>query len=265
MGFFITSGMYVPDLSGVTSTGFVLGILLSLSALSALFGDATPYSKFGNRKVDNIPSKKAMLVIYVPSAVIALLIQIPTFKWTTQFDILHFFTAFHFLKRVFEVLFVHIYKSTTNPEVMYSISIAYALTTCLDLLNVRSLPNNIYNSQLTNVGILCCVVGELLNGYHHWLLRQLRLNNDQKKDKYRLPKGGLFNYTLTPHYFTEQLTFLGLILIGQNVVTLSLRLFPFTYLTVRAYKTKLWYTSNLTNKSDKADLSTRKNLIPFVW
>ncbi|KAK4512445.1 Ras modification protein ERF4 [Mucor velutinosus] len=265
MGTSTFMGLYVPNWTGLTISAFVIGIILSLSA--AFQPETTPYSKFGNRKVDNIPSRRAMLVIYVPSVIACLLIQRPSLDWANnQFNIIHFLSLAHFVKRVLEVLFIHIYKSNTNAEAMLSVMSAYTLTTTLDLLVVRRIPESAFCSTLTYIGVAFVVIGEMLNGYHHYCLREMRLSQtNQKKGTYSLPRGALFDYAIAPHYAAEQLTFLGLILISQNVVSLAVKFFPFIYLTVRAKETRIWYSTHLTESKNKQELSKRKNLIPFVW
>lgn len=251
----------------LTTSSLVVGLILSLSAVGTIFTDATPYSKFGSRpKIDTLPSKKAMVVIYLPSVIACILVQRPSFNIISQFDIVHALVLAHFVKRVMEVLFVHIYKSTTDIETMLTVMGTYTTTTLLDLLVVRQIPTNVFSSKITTIGVSCVIIGEAVNAYHHILLRQLRLaKKRQNQAKYTLPRGGLFDYCVAPHYLSEQLAFLGFILCSQNVVTATLKLFPFIYLSVRANKTYNWYSTNLTDKQDKADLLKRYKLIPFVW
>ncbi|KAI8370032.1 3-oxo-5-alpha-steroid 4-dehydrogenase-domain-containing protein [Choanephora cucurbitarum] len=264
-------GFYVPEWTLFSTSTLILGILLNISAFGGLSGETTPYSKFGSRKLDTIPSKKAMICIYLPSVIICLLVKRPSFyNWQTHFDIIHLMSLFHFSKRVFEVCFVHVYKSTTNAETMLSVMITYTLTTLLDLLMTQQMPDDVFSDSLTTVGIIIFVLGEFINGYHHWLLRKMRTKKDsatqqELSSSYSLPQGGLFNHVIAPHYFGEQLSFLGFILVSQNVVSLTLKAFPFIYLSIRARKTREWYTSNLTDEYEQTALSNRKNLIPFVW
>jgi very-long-chain enoyl-CoA reductase len=269
MGYTTSIGLYVPDWTGLTITAFLIGILLSVSAIAEISGEATPYSKFGNRKVDKIPSRTAMVIMYLPSVFVCYFIQNPVlFHWNNQFDIVHLLNMTYFVKRVFEVCFVHIYKSTTNAETAISIMCVYTITTWLDLLVIRRMPESAFSNQLTKYGIICVAVGLLVNAYHHWLLRQMRLTKkafNQKKGAYNLPQGGLFNFIIAPHYAAEQLIFLGFILVSQNIVSLALKMFPFIYLSVRAQKTHEWYSIHLTDKKDKADLLKRKYLIPYIW
>ncbi|KAG1459662.1 hypothetical protein G6F56_006113 [Rhizopus delemar] len=238
---------------------FIFGIILSIGAICSY---ESPYSKFGSRvKLDTIPSRQAMLLLYSPSLMICLLFQWP--RWNLdRFDMIHLLTTLHFAKRLFEVNFVHIYRSKTNLYTLLTIMSTYALTTLLDLLILQRLPDDSFSTMFALVGFVCCVVGECMNGYHHYLLRKLRVT--QSLD-YQLPRGGFFNWMVAPHYQFEQLSYLGLLLISQNVVSLSLKMFPFIYLTFRARQTKIWYKNNLADEQDKKEAENRAYLIPFVF
>lgn len=257
MGYITSIGLFVPDWTGLTITSLIIGIIFTTSAVATTFGDTTPYSKFGNRPgKDNIPSKKAMLAIYFPSVIACFIIQSPSF--ITHFDIVHMLVTIHFVKRVLEVLFVHIYKSKTDLETTISIMATYTITTVLDLLIVRRIPENAFSAKLTNYGIALIIIGELTSCYHHVLLRNMRSSRKSNQKGYILPRGGLFKYSIAPHYLAEQLVFLGFILLSQNIVTLILKMFPFIYLSDRARKTRVWYNINLSDKQNKADLLKRK-------
>ncbi|KAI8095011.1 3-oxo-5-alpha-steroid 4-dehydrogenase-domain-containing protein [Gilbertella persicaria] len=265
MGYTSSIGLYVPDWTKLNWYSLIIGISLALFAFVTLFIDLAPYSKFGNRKFDTIPSKKAMICFYLPSVIACLFVQKPVFfYWHSHFDIVHLLNTLHFSKRVFEVCFVHIYKSNTNILTMLSVSSVYTTTTLLDLLVIRQMPDYAFSDKLFTCGLLFFFIGEAVNTYHHWVLRQMRMNNNSQ-EKYRLPRGGLFDYVVAPHYMGEQLSFIGFILTSQNVVALALKAFPLVYLSIRAKKTHAWYKAYLTDKHEKADIRKRKNLIPFVW
>lgn len=250
---------YIPPWTALNTITFCLGLVLSISAI---FDPSTPYSKFGNRaKVDTIPSRQAMIIIYTPSLLVCFLIAVPHWKFDS-FNLVHLLTIIHFIKRVIEVCFVHIYKSKTNLMTMVAVMTTYTLTTFLDLLVIQNLPAHQFSTLLASVGLGCCLVGEVMNGYHHYLLRKLRT---VPSTDYRLPQGGLFDYVIAPHYMFEQLSYLGLLMISQNVVSLSLKMFPFIYLTFRAKQTKKWYQDNLLDKKDRQDAKNRACLIPFIY
>jgi hypothetical protein len=54
--------------------------------------------------------------------------------------------------------------------------------------------------------VLVFAFGELLNGYHHWLLARLRPPGVRT---YGVPRGGLFSRVASPHYLGEILSFVG--------------------------------------------------------
>merc|ERR1711941_63911 len=80
------------------------------------------------------------------------------------------------------------------------------------------------------IGLASWVVGESINGWHHWILASLRkpappkTNGDDLKEplkggsgngtkEYVLPTGGLFALVLYPHFLGEMLSFTGMALI----------------------------------------------------
>ncbi|KAI9279570.1 3-oxo-5-alpha-steroid 4-dehydrogenase-domain-containing protein [Sporodiniella umbellata] len=249
---------YIPTWSTLNISAFFFGSIISLCALSSY---KSPYSKFGSRvKLDTIPSRQAMLALYFPSFLVCLFFQWPVLS-LNRFDLIHLLTTFHFFKRLFEVIFVHIYKSKTNPSTTFIIMSTYTLTTLLDLKVARNLPVSNYSKLWALAGTSCYFVGELMNGYHHYLLRRLRV---PKSADYRLPRGGLFKWMVAPHYQFEQLSYLGLLLISQNIVSLSLKFFPFIYLTFRARQTKIWYKEHLEAEKDRKEVENKAYMIPFL-
>ena len=71
------------------------------------------------------------------------------------------------------------------------------------------------------VGLALFGVGLLGNFYHHYLLATLRSPGETK---YKVPRGGCFEYVAAPHYFFELLRF-GL-LTRNRTPTLTLTLRP---------------------------------------
>ncbi|KAL0077081.1 3-oxo-5-alpha-steroid 4-dehydrogenase-domain-containing protein [Phycomyces blakesleeanus] len=268
MAYITSIGLYVPEWTSFNVGLFILGICLCLSAVATETLEPTPYSKFGNRLVDTIPTRWAMLAMYLPSLLVcALPFDHPHWPFS-RFEWIHTITFLHFFKRLIEVIWVHRYSGKTNIVTTVIISSTYTATSFFDLLVVSRMPSSVFSFGWGLAGLILVIVGETTNGYHHYLLRQLRKDIVDTKSStssaYRLPRGGLFEYAVAPHYFAEQLTYLGLIFLSQNVVSLSIKFFPMIYLTLRAARTHEWYYDNLL-KSEKILLASRKRLIPFVW
>ncbi|KAI9479497.1 3-oxo-5-alpha-steroid 4-dehydrogenase-domain-containing protein [Zychaea mexicana] len=276
MGFSIWPGLYVPDWNYFTGGATLYGVLMGATSLLTEKSSPMAYSKFGSiAGVSQLPSKLGMFVIYVPSVIVAILNRNASDE--ARFQIVNAVTFVHFMKRVLEVAFVHIYSGSTDVKTSLTIAASYATSAALNLAVVRRLPSSAFTRNFYVAGMACFIIGELLNGYHHILLRRLRtktsketskINESQekgeKKKQYFLPRGGLFDYCVTPHYATEQLSFLGIILLSQNTASLMVNSFPFVYLTIRSNSTYEWYKTRLSD-DEKAELKNRKRLLPGIW
>lgn len=275
MGLSIWPGLYLNDISYLFIGSVIYGLAIVAAAFHSESSKPTPYSKFGNGPKASLDSKVAMYIIYLPALVSALAMREKVVDGViSRYTLVESFYFIHFAKRLMEVSYVHIYTSKTDVGTMLTISSTYFLTTTMTLLNLRRVPEDVFGSGWLALGMLCTITGELVNGYHHWLLRQLRLLggntaivnkkiDDQRK--YTLPSGGLFEYCITPHYAAEQLSYLGIMLMCQNVAGIVLNLFPMVYLTLRSARTHEWYASKLSSEYERSLLQHRKRLIPGVW
>src|SRR5215471_18833093 len=81
-------------------------------------------------------------------------------------------------------------------------------------------------------------LGELLNGYHHWLLARLRPPGVRT---YVVPRGGLFGWVASPHYFGEILSFVGYAMMSDLLPVWGNALVVFAYLSSRANSNLKWY------------------------
>ncbi|KAL4291460.1 hypothetical protein GQ457_14G021010 [Hibiscus cannabinus] len=106
-------------------------------------------------------------------------------------------------------------------------------------------------------GIVLFLIGIGGNFYHHYLLSKLRTKGD--KD-YKIPKGGLFELVIFPHYLFEILGFFGISLISQTFYSFLVTLGCALYLMCRSYVTRRWYISMFDDFPNKV-----KALIPYVF
>lgn len=139
-------------------------------------------------------------------------IQISTVMW-----------VLHYAKRSFEAVFVHTYSQKTLP--IFSILDNSCFKNCIYYwcfafmisISVCERADYVSKYPLTqNAGISIWLFSELLNGYCHLRLRQLRPKGSL--DHY-LPTGFLFNSITAPNYTFEILSWLGFALFTQTWIS----------------------------------------------
>jgi steroid 5-alpha reductase family enzyme len=160
----------------------------------------------------------------------------------------------HFLKRTYEVLFVHKYSGPIQPFTFVIIVVTYALIAGLiSALNAQAIPAV---DALFIIGIVLFIIGQIGNFYHHKLLANLR----KTEGGYHIPRGGWFEKATCPHYFFELLAWLGILLLSRHLFTLLAFIAMFGYLTGRSIKTRQWYRQRFPDYP-----AERKNMIPFLF
>ncbi|KAI9301651.1 hypothetical protein BJ944DRAFT_207302 [Cunninghamella echinulata] len=147
-----------------------------------------------------VPSRLGMLVIYVPSLTVCL---ISVFFWSSSqpihVQLVSFFSSLHFIKRVYEVLFVHRYSGQSVLQHNIIISFSYAGFSICQLYFTSLVPSYAVNQYEMKLGMSLFILGEGLNHYHHCILSNLRRGGSKE---YKIPTGGLFKYIWCPHYVT---------------------------------------------------------------
>ncbi|MBA0749862.1 hypothetical protein Gogos_003740 [Gossypium gossypioides] len=111
--------------------------------------------------------------------------------------------------------------------------------------------------DLKYLGIVFFLIGISGNFYHECILSQLRTKGDKE---YKIPKGGLFELVVCPHYLFEILGFVGISLISQTLYSFSTTLGIAVYLMCRGYVTRKWYMSKFEDF-----LKEVKAVIPYVF
>ena len=125
------------------------------------------------------------------------------------------------------------------------------------------------------IGVVTFLFGELGNGYHHYLLARLRRGNiggchkctppkkrQRRREKYKLPVGGLFSLVCCPHYLFEIISWLGICLVVNHTAIYLWTLLSFSIFLGRSGATLRWYRSRT---FDKPIPSTWYAMIPYLW
>lgn len=111
-----------------------------------------------------------------------------------------------------------------------------------------------------------CVLGLLLYQVSFWstvrcehIIRQLRNGDCTNANRYKIPRGFLFEYVSSPQYLTELAGFLGWTIMTLNPAGLVILFISMANLIPRALSTHKWYQSKFEDYP-----SDRRALIPFV-
>ena len=178
------------------------------------------------------------------------------------------FMIVHFGKRCLEVLFLHDFSGSPTEELSMCsvISLFYAMVAWLFLkAGVHASP------PLVLAGALTFALAQAGNYYHHLLLRNLRRDTsagspagsaavNEKKGKYAVPRGGLFDLVVCPHYLLEALAWAGAALCADSLLTWLVPFWVMSMLSGRSLATAKWYESYFGDEWPKG----RKAIVPFV-
>jgi very-long-chain enoyl-CoA reductase len=138
------------------------------------------------------------------------------------------------------------------------IGVFYALNTAL--ISTYAISSGSNDPGWLIIGYLMFCVGSLGNLYHHFLLANLRTGTKGER-RYQPPRGGLFKYVATPHYFFELVAWLGIACVAQQVNAFLVFANMLAYLLARAKNTNDFYRSKFDSKEWPL---SRKALVPYL-
>lgn len=145
----------------------------------------------------------------------------------------------------YQVLFIHKYSGGVMLDSAIFIGALYFIAT-VTIIYFQHLSEGLPEPRidLKYFGMFVFLLGISGNFYHHYLLSKMRKDGEKQ---YKIPKGGLFDKVVCPHYLFEILTFWGFFLISQNLFGLCCAIGVTFYLTGRSYVTRKWYLSKFEN------------------
>jgi hypothetical protein len=248
--------MSVADLAMIC---FAVQILL---AAALVVGERTglarlPYGKF--RTDGGVNSRAGLALAYATPVFIYIAVWIEgRGALDTPYRAI-VFGAFllHFTRRISEVCFVSTYSRPTPLRAVVTIAVLYggAAASCA-FFQVRTLeqPSKLF----LVLGGLTFIFGELLNGYHHWLLARARAS---PSSGYLVPRGGLFRWVASPHYLGEIFSFLGYAMLSDLLPVWGTALAASAYLSARANSTLEWYQREMPLRIPPG----WRRLVPFIY
>jgi len=246
----------------VADLGVVCFAVQVLLGAALVIGEATgwlrlPYGKF--RTGGGINSRVGLALAYAaPVCVYVALWIAGRGALEVPYHLIVFAAfLFHFTRRIFEICVVNSYSRPTPLSALLSIAVLYsAAAVVCGFFQVRTVAQP--SELLIVLGGLTFVFGELLNGYHHWLLARIRASGAAT---YSLPRGGLFRWVASPHYLGEIFSFLGYAMMSDLLPVWGTALAVTAYLSARANSTREWYRRQMPRQIP----SGWRRLVPFVY
>nr|XP_043631129.1 steroid 5-alpha-reductase DET2-like isoform X2 [Erigeron canadensis] len=246
-----------PSSLFVTTMSILTCVSLANAGYMEAKGKHMKYSKFfnvmaskqpssNNKQEIKLSSRNGMLLLYTPAFLVGLVAFAFFNNQDLRFVMLISTLTVHFFKRILEVLLVHKYSGFMALETAIPISLSYTLSTAT-LIYAQYLSQAFPEPtlDLKNVGTVLFFVGIMGNSYHHLILSNLRKEGDKE---YKIPRGGLFDLVICPHYLFEIVEFMGVSCISQATFSISFTLGTIFYLTGRSYATREWYSAKFGEK-----------------
>ena len=177
----------------------------------------------------------------------------------------------HFLRRITEVLFVHIYNRKMSVLETVGGPIYYW---CFAVFNAWAIRKESYHpGPLISIvlGIFFFAIGEIGNCWCHYRLRQFRLDkcdnallvSDQKGRV--IPYGGIFEVVTSPHYFFEIITWFGFFLVTWTIWAMLFLFCTIITLVIYSKKKHEAYQQQFDGIEGRPLYPKRKILIPFIF
>ncbi|KAI4339302.1 hypothetical protein MLD38_024262 [Melastoma candidum] len=240
-------------------------VTMPFTGFSEVNGVHLQYSKFWNvgpRKkfVGTVSGRTGMAIIYLP-ALLASISSLTLFGRDEglRFLLLRLSLTVHFLKRVLEVLFVHKFSAQVAVDAMIVISFSYLMMSACTIYSLLLCQSRFREPaiNLTYPGLVLFLIGIGGNFYHHLLLSRLR---GKYEKEYKIPKGGLFDWVICPHYLFEIIDFIGIAFLCQTTYSFVVAMNTIFYLAGRSHATRKWYRSKFEDFPEGV-----KALVPYVF
>ena len=107
------------------------------------------------------------------------------------------------------------------------------------------------------IGLIVFVFGYIVNRQADQILIRTK---KESEGRYGVPRGGMFNYVSSAHYFGEWIEWTGWAILTWSLPGLAFSFFTFANLAPRAAAHHKWYKSKFPDYPKK-----RKAFIPFIW
>lgn len=176
----------------------------------------------------------------------------------------------HTARRAYECVFVHRFspRPMSNLQLLWATGFYFCAITgpLFDNLLWHHAAPVVETNKIHLAPLLILMWTQLQQHRAHQILalcrkEQVRSPGASDAPIYVIPKGGLFEFVSSPHYFVEIVFYVTLLFVGRfYAAKLLLVVFVVINLTDRAYRTHNWYLEKF-----KSTYPDRYRLIPSVW
>eukprot|EP01084_Bolivina_argentea_P184269 317835_1 len=275
MALFIPASNDIGGWIGVVLLLMVLLILILMDVLNLHLA----YSKFSNdglAKSSNLPSccnkRYSMAIMYLciygPPALCSFITPVITLLYLNNikqfvssypiyFTVSVSMCCLHFVRRLLEGAFVHIFSNQKGVVfiTIFLISYSYTLSMCSVGYSIAT-NNNFDDIENDNVmiyiGLMVFLIGSVGNIYCHYemarLRKQKRKRNISSNDTYTgnsyltlTEMGCLWETFICPHYCFEIIIWIGATITIRTLQILVTTFYVSYYLVVRIFRTNKWY------------------------
>jgi len=226
-----------------------------------LFYIPAPYGKFMRRGWGpSVKSGLAWMIMEFPSP----FLMVYFFLTSTHKNIVHYVFILmwlaHYLYRTFIYPFMQSGKKKPYPVVVVLMAVIFnvlnGFVNGYGVFHLYSYDKSWLFSWQFIAGFVLFVGGFIINKTADSKLMHLRNNNS---GEYVIPRGWLFEYISSPHYFGEIVEWCGWAIMTFSLPGLAFAVFTFANLFPRAIASHKWYRQHFNDYP-----SGRKAVIPFI-
>ncbi len=241
------------------STLLILGFAVIVFVL--LFFISAPYGKFLRKGWGlSVKSKWAWMIMEMPSPVLMTLffLYAPVRGLVQYIFIILWLT--HYVHRTFIYSFMQSGRDKPYPlsivSMAFFFNIINGFVSGYGIFHLMSYSVSWLMTWQFIAGVVLFIAGFIINKTADEKLRLMRQNSPHE---YIVPRGWLFNYISSPHYFGEIIEWTGWAILTWSVPGLAFAVFTFANLFPRAVASHSWYRENFTDYP-----KNRKAVIPFI-
>jgi 3-oxo-5-alpha-steroid 4-dehydrogenase 1 len=257
-----------PTYDTALAIGFAI---VAVIAVAALFIQ-TPYGRFADDKYGiSLDPRLGWFLMELPSMVVFLYFYSKGPNAVAPFPLFVLFVwVVHYANRGFLMpALMRVPLGQRSSFSLFVVAIGWLVTSLHGYLNgswASTYANHVgwdwFSDPRFIVGVLLYYGGLLFNLHSDHTLRQLRTKEEaaQGVKKYRIPRGGLFEYVSSPSYFSELVFWAGFALFTWSLAGVFILTISMANLVPRAIATHAWYREKFSDYPPE-----RRILVPFIW